>query len=416
MATIIEAQSSSESHHELMAIVAALRDFYGTALAANLRAEIIQAQAAAYLDNQKTHAQSYVGGVKTTPRPVATVRPNDPGDKVEPARVLLSEDLTPDLGLTFTCDDGTPASVIVAQSPALHGTPRGIAIDSYGYLYVIEADPPRVAKYDSAGTLVRSWGTESGPAPGQLNAPTGISVDPHGYVYVADSGNARVQKFNNRGDFTALWLGGPSRKTGTPGGFRGLHGIATDNGRIKINGTQNSDWVITTSDGESRITITDKSGNLVHQFPIVTPDAMTPSGRLGAIAIPSLGANVIVVSDDVNLMVFDTITGLCSRQFGGLGTGNGKFQKATGIAIDSTGNVYVSDRVLNRVQKFSPYPEYAYMAQVGTLGSGDGQFNEPWGMACDAAGALCVVDSQNHRVQQFTAALVFIQSFPMTYA
>src|SRR6185312_7651706 len=40
-------------------------------------------------------------------------------------------------------------------------------------------------------------------------------------------------------------------------------------------------------------------------------------------------------------------------QFGSAGSGNGQFNDTSGIAIDSSGNIYVADYSNNRVQKFN---------------------------------------------------------------
>ncbi len=41
----------------------------------------------------------------------------------------------------------------------------------------------------------------TGDAPGQFRLPTGIAVDSDGYVYVVDNLNNRVQKFTANGGF-----------------------------------------------------------------------------------------------------------------------------------------------------------------------------------------------------------------------
>ncbi len=53
-------------------------------------------------------------------------------------------------------------------------------------------------------------------------------------------------------------------------------------------------------------------------------------------------------------------TGVYLTEWGGAGTGNGQFNRPSGIAIDNSGNIYVSDQNNSRVQKFgdcsSPTP------------------------------------------------------------
>src|SRR5260221_1039152 len=70
-----------------------------------------------------------------------------------------------------------------------------------------------------------------------------------------------------------------------------------------------------------------------------------------------------------------------------------------GIAVDSDGNVYVSDYALDRLVKFGP--DGTVLAQWGSSGSSLGQFNSPFGVALDEHNTLYVVDQLNNRVQRF---------------
>jgi DNA-binding beta-propeller fold protein YncE len=86
-------------------------------------------------------------------------------------------------------------------------------------------------------------------------------------------------------------------------------------------------------------------------------------------------------------------------QWGTKGTGNGQFNNPQDIAVsDSTGDVYVTELGLSRVQKFDSTG--GYIAQWGTKGSGNGQFNNPRGIQV-VTGDVYVVDSGNNRVQRF---------------
>jgi hypothetical protein len=64
-------------------------------------------------------------------------------------------------------------------------------------------------------------GGQVGPAPGQfeLSSPQGVAVDSAGYVYVVDRGlpsNQRVQKFSPEGEFELMFGGGVNQGGGTP--------------------------------------------------------------------------------------------------------------------------------------------------------------------------------------------------------
>ncbi|MCJ7740392.1 6-bladed beta-propeller [Candidatus Microgenomates bacterium] len=82
-------------------------------------------------------------------------------------------------------------------------SPFDIAVDTSGYIYVIDA-LDRVVKLNSTGQLVKQWGTK-GNGPGQFNSLSGITIDSDGNIYVADSGNHRIQKFDSNGNYLLQW-------------------------------------------------------------------------------------------------------------------------------------------------------------------------------------------------------------------
>ena len=77
-----------------------------------------------------------------------------------------------------------------------------------------------------------------------------------------------------------------------------------------------------------------------------------------------------------------------------------------GVAVDSSGNVYVADSANNRIQKFNS--SGYFITKWGSLGSGDGQFFSPGGVAVDSSGNVYVADSMNARIQKFDIAGNFI--------
>ena len=71
-------------------------------------------------------------------------------------------------------------------------------------------------------------------------------------------------------------------------------------------------------------------------------------------------------------------------KWGSSGTGDGQFNKSTGVATDSSGNVYVADYYNNRIQKFDS--DGKFLVKWGTSGTGEGQFAGPSGVATDSSG------------------------------
>jgi DNA-binding beta-propeller fold protein YncE len=70
-----------------------------------------------------------------------------------------------------------------------------------------------------------------------------------------------------------------------------------------------------------------------------------------------------------------------------------------GLAVDSKGNVYVTDTGNKRVVVFNSNGEF--VTQFGTTGIDPGQFDEPVGLAIDQNGLVYVADTWNARIQVF---------------
>ncbi len=71
-------------------------------------------------------------------------------------------------------------------------------------------------------------------------------------------------------------------------------------------------------------------------------------------------------------------------------TGDVQFMEPSGVAVDSSGKVYVADKRNHRIQKFDSIG--TYITQWGSYGSGDGQFWKPDGVAVGSSGNVYVAD------------------------
>jgi streptogramin lyase len=281
--------------------------------------------------------------------------------------------------------------------------PRDVAIDSSDNVYVsdgtndtrlpISFRKNRIQIFDPEGNFIGKWGDIDGSGDGKFSVPRGIDIGPSGDIYVADSGNYRVQVFDPSGLFLTKWgIAG----TGD-GQFRYPRDVAVDtSGNLYVVDYHNH-----------RIQKLDKNGNFLGKWGakgIGDGNFTYPSG----IAIDPSGN--IYVSDMTNrIQKFDSFGRLLGK-WGTMGSGDGQFMTPAGIAVDLSGNVYVADIYNNRIQKFDSFGKF--LLKWGTLGGGnggkDGDFNLPRGVAVDTSGNVYVADTDNHRIQKFNSNGAFL--------
>ncbi len=263
--------------------------------------------------------------------------------------------------------------------------PFGIALDGHGDVWVAEAYADQVAELSPSGDVERVIGSE-GSGPGQLDDPEAVAVDDGGQVFVADTGNDRVEEFSTTGKLLGT-IGGPGtgdgefdQPEGVAVGGSTLYVADTGNDRVEEFSTVTGAYVgeITKGMSAPQGLALDGSGDLwVAQNGIYTnsADSVTEYSATGD-ELFSIGAN--------------------TSKFGGM-------SNPADVAVNSAGDVYVTEPDYDLVQEFTQYGQY--LGEFGTPVDGTtGTLDFPVGLVIEPNGQVLVADSGNNRVASFGLA------------
>ena len=368
-----------------------------------------------------------------------------------------------------------------AATAAVFNNPFDVAVDSDGNVYIADSDNHRIRKVTIATGFIDTiagsgsygggnggYGGDNGPAKeARLNTPVGVAVDGDGNVYIGDFLNHRVRK-------VTIATGVIDRIAGT--GTAGFNEVVNQQARdSQLNYPYSlavaSDGTVYIADvGNNRVrkvaadgVITTVAGSGASSGDIYQDGIQATAARLvnpRDVALDSSGNFYIAMQgqNDQGAIrkvdtsgVITTVAGGWTRGFSGDGgpATAAKLHGALGVALDSSGNVYIADHTNNRIRKVDTSgiittfastgitgprglavdnadnvyvaqdhrilkidgstdpPTITTVAGTGTSGfSGDGmaataaQLNEPRGVAIDSSGNIYIADSGNDRVRK----------------
>ena len=312
-----------------------------------------------------------------------------------------------------------------AATSAQLNLPFNLALDGSGNIYVADRLNNRIRKVNAAGIITTVAGTNTAGYNGdeivadtaQLNGPVGVAIDRYGNIYVADKGNNRVRKISNSGTIATV------AGNGTPG-FSGDSGMA-------VSAMLNSPRSVAV-DTSGNIYIADQGNNRIRMVAtsgIITTIAGTATSGYNGDGIPATNSELngpycVVVDISGTIYIADvdnerfrkintagiisTIAGTGTSGFSG---DNGPATAALlsepiGVAVDSSGQVYIADEWNARVRKISKDGTITTIAGNGTAGyNGDGvpaataQLNNPTGVAVTNMGDIYIADYSNSRIR-----------------
>jgi sugar lactone lactonase YvrE len=247
--------------------------------------------------------------------------------------------------------------------------PHGVAVDKDGNIYV--ADDNRVQIFNPGGSYLYTIGGHFGSGNYDFQGADGIAVDNNGNIFVADSGNQRVQVYNSSRIYMAT-LG----ENGVPGSdnshFRAPSGVEVDTaGNIYVADTNNGRVQKFNSSQVYQMTFADVSAE------DVTVDAQ---GR-------------VYVAGDIRVQVFDSNGAYLTTIGGASGNLSSQFRWVCGVAVDSQGNIYVSDFTNARIQVYAPGVPGWKQVNINGFGISDG-----WISALEIFNDQLFASSSNWRI------------------
>ncbi len=313
--------------------------------------------------------------------------------------------------------NGTGTSALFAQ-------PVGLAADGNGNLYVADSLNQEIRKISSAGvvtTLVDAKAIAAAVnfSPRQFASfsPYGLAVDSAGNVYASDVSYAAIWKISSSGVVTPI-AGGSGSLLGVVDGTGSLASFGSPKG-IGVDASGN----LYVADGYTirQITLsTGRVGTLAGDPKLFgDADGTGEAGRFGGVtgvAVDSSG-NIFATDDGgftirkvTSAGVVTTIAG----SPGAIGTADGtgasaQFDAPEGIAVDGNGNLYVTVKN-NTIRKITSAGVVTTLAgKDGVSGPADGTgpqalFSGPVGIAVDSAGDLFVADSTDYTIRERYAA------------
>jgi hypothetical protein len=294
-------------------------------------------------------------------------------------------------------------------------SPRGVATDTAGNIYVADGANDRIQKFDSSGNWIAAWGKgvnggskfgictvashchtgSAGGLGGAINLAQGVATNKAGDVYVADADNSRIQEFDSKGH----WL----RAFGADVGGSGVD-ICTVAAHCHKGSGGGLGGEMDFPDGVAvskagNVYVSDYYGNRIQEF-------------------DSSGNWLLAFGDDVGGTGVDICTVAASCQTGSYGGLGGEMSGPADVATDKAGDVYVADTGNNRIEKFDSSGNWllafgadvggsgvdictvAASCQTGSDGSLGGEMT-PTGIGTDTTGDVYVTEQANNRIEKF---------------
>ncbi|MDD2699058.1 MAG: BspA family leucine-rich repeat surface protein, partial [Arcobacteraceae bacterium] len=325
-----------------------------------------------------------------------------------------------DVNVTTLAGSGISGFADGSSTTAQFQNLTGVAVDSSGNMYVADQANHRIRKIDTNGNVTTLAGSGiSGFADGssitaQFQNPLGVAVDSSGNVFAIDSNNHRIRKIDTNGNVTTLagnGISGFADGSSTTAQFKHPNGIAVDNsGNVFVADELDHKIRKITPNGD----VTTLAGSGISGF----ADGSSTTAQFNhprGVAVDSSGNVFVADMNNQKIRKIDqngNVTTLAGNGISGFADGSStiaKFTNPAGVAVDSTGNVFVADITNQKIRKIGTNGDVTTVAGT-TLGFADGsstiaKFTNPAGVAVDSTGNVFVADFGNQRIRRITQAI-----------
>uniref|UniRef100_A0A0G4H717 SMP-30/Gluconolactonase/LRE-like region domain-containing protein n=1 Tax=Chromera velia CCMP2878 TaxID=1169474 RepID=A0A0G4H717_9ALVE len=273
----------------------------------------------------------------------------------------------PDGRVSTLAGGGTAGFVDGQGAQARFHNPTGVVVDGSGNVIVADSLNHRIRKITPDGTVSTLAGNgtvgfvDGQSTEAQFSKPIDVAVDRDGYFIVTGNISQRIWKISPEGNVSTLAGGGRT-------------GFADGQGR----GAQFCFPVGVAVDLEGYSIVADYANNRIRKI--------SPEGNVSTLA----GGGTAGFVDGQSAQAL--------------------FDHPTGVVVDRSGNVIVADSSNYRIRMITPDGTVSTLAGNGTEGFVDGQgteaqFKWPRGVAVDSDGNVVVTDLQNHRIRKVAAGL-----------
>lgn len=289
-------------------------------------------------------------------------------NRIRQLRTQLDLSGNPQWVVSTLAGNGTYGFADGPAATAQFKNPQGVAVDGAGVVYVADSANHRIRKIALDGTVSTIAGdgtpgfTDGVGGQARFNAPRGIAVDQQGNLYVADTGNAAVRFINLGGQVSTLAGDGTIGSSDSPARFDCPSGVAVNGSTV---------YVYLADKGNHRIRRLDSTGTVI-----------TLAGQ--------------------------------DRGFADGSPTDARFAEPSGIAIDGSGNILVTDAINSLIRQVDPQlaangaaGAVSTVAGSGEWGNADGpgsvaSFLTPRGIAATSSSAIVVADTGNHTLRRLT--------------